>query len=97
MSHAAGPEPLVPAPVVIAAKRGFLRTTAQAFAASIPTGGIAVGTLVASIQDPDPVVIVATVAPALLTPVLAGAASALSILSRGIPEDYAAATTSLTT
>ena len=91
MSHTQ-PEPLVPAPVVIAAKRGFLRTTAQAYAASIPTGGVAVGTLVALIQDPDPVVIIATAAAAIFSPLLAGAASALSILSRGIPQDYADAT-----
>lgn len=92
MSHAASPEPLVPAPVVIAAKRGFLRTTAQAYAATIPTGGVAVGSIVALIQHPDPVIIIATAGAALLSPILAGLASALGILSKGIPAEYAAAT-----
>ena len=92
MTHAASPEPLVPAPVVIAAKRGFLRTTAQAYAATIPTGGVAVGSIVALIQDPDPVIIIATAGAAILSPILAGSASALAILSAGVPVEYTAAT-----
>jgi hypothetical protein len=85
-------DPLVPDAARRAAKRGFLRTTAQAYAASIPTGGVSAGAIVALVQDPNPLLIAATIIAALVSPPLAGLASALSILSKGIPEDYQAAT-----
>lgn len=88
MAHAH--EPLVPVDVVRAAKRGFIRTTAQAFAATIPAGGVSAGVLAAIVTDPDPVVIITTAAAALLSPPLAGLASYLTILSGGVPDEYRA-------
>lgn len=79
---------LVPADTVLAAKRGFLRTTAQAYATSIPTGGVSAGAVLALVQDPNPAVIVATAVAALVSPLLAGLASYLSIVSTGIPVEY---------
>ena len=81
-------EPLIPGNTHLAAKRGFLRTTAQSYAASIGTGVVSAGTLIATAQNPDPVVLICTGVAAVLTPLLAGTASYLNILSRGIPEDY---------
>jgi hypothetical protein len=82
---------LVPAKTKVAAKRGFIRTTAQAYAASLPTGGVSAAAIAATVADPNPVLLVATAAAAVLSPPLAGLASYLSILSSGIPEDYTAA------
>lgn len=79
---------LIPDATEVAAKRGFIRTTAQAYAATIPAGGISAATIMSVVDSPDPVLIVATVASALLSPLLAGAASYLSILAKGIPDDY---------
>ena len=82
---------IVPAATKVAAKRGFVRTTAQAYAATIPAGGVSAAVLASVATNPDPVAIVTTVVAALVSPPLAGLASYLSILSAGIPEDYAAA------
>jgi len=81
-------DPIVPKPVRTAAIRGFIRTTAQAYAASIPTGGVSAAAIIALVSDPDPLVLVATAAAALLSPLLAGLASYLSILASGVPVDY---------
>lgn len=81
---------IVPPDVHLAAKRGFVRTTVQAFAASIPTAGVSAGAMISLVTDPDPVVLGCTAAAALLTPLLAGLASYLSILGSGIPADYQA-------
>lgn len=81
-------ELIIPPDTRTAAKRGFVRTTAQAFAASIPTAGVSAGTLVAVVQDPDPVILICTAVAAIVSPLLAGAASYLSILSAGIPDAY---------
>ena len=80
---------LVPADAQLAAKRGFIRTTTQALAATIPLSGITG----AALSGADPSVIGWSVGAALLSSVLAGAASALSILSKGIPGDYAPSAT----
>lgn len=79
---------LVPTSTHVAAKRGFLRTTSQAYAASIGTGAVSAAALVSLTQDPDPVVLICTAVAALISPILAGVASYLDILARGIPEDY---------
>lgn len=79
---------IVPATVVRAAKRAFIRTTAAAYAATIPSGGITSGAILSLIQNPDPWLLAASIGAAVLSPPLAGIASYLSILSRGIPEDY---------
>jgi len=81
-------ESVVPAGVVLAAKRGFVRTTAQAYAATIPTGGISVAAIVAFAESPDWIVAGITVAAAVLSPPLAGLASYLSIISKGVPAEY---------
>lgn len=80
---------IVPPSTKIAAKRGFVRTTAQAYAATIPAGGISAAVLASAIEDPQPVQLVAAAIAWLTAPVLAGTASYLSILSSGIPDDYA--------
>lgn len=79
---------IIPADVHTAAKRGFVRTTAQAFAASIPTAGVSAGSLIALVQDPDPVVLICTAVAAVVSPLLAGVASYLSIIGAGIPTAY---------
>lgn len=79
---------LVPADASVAAKRGFIRTTAQAYAATIPSGGITAGVIASTINNPDTVLILSVVGSALLSPLLAGLASYFSILSSGIPADY---------
>lgn len=85
------PEPTIPPATVLAARRAFLRTTAQAYAATIPAGGISAAAILATIQNPDPVALGVTIAAAILSPPLAGLASALQWVAKGIPEDYAPA------
>lgn len=76
---------IVPAHVSLAAKRGFVRTATQSLASVIPITAIAIPT------TGDALVGVGLgVAGAVVTALLAGAASALSIISNGIPEDYQA-------
>jgi hypothetical protein len=81
-------DPTIPPATVKAAKRGFIRTTAQAYAATIPAGGISAAAIVALVREPDPLLIGATLAAAVLSPPLAGLASFLSILGNGVPKDY---------
>ncbi len=91
MSHAApDTEPLVPATTTKAAKRAFIRTTAQAYAATIPAGGVSAAVLASVVQNPNPVALITTAAAAILSPPLAGLAAALSMLAKGIPDDYQA-------
>jgi len=78
---------IVPAAVKLAAKRGFVRTFTQSLASVIPITAIAIPT------TGDALVGVGLgVAGALVTAVLAGTASFLSITSKGIPGDYVDAT-----
>ncbi|NGZ99382.1 M15 family metallopeptidase [Nocardioides sp. W3-2-3] len=81
---------VIPAKTRVAAKRGFIRTTAQAYAATIPAGGISAAALAGALDDPQPVLLIASIAAWLVTPLAAGAASYLSILSNGIPAEYSA-------
>lgn len=84
-------EPVVPPAVKLAAKRGFVRTTAQSYAATLTTG-ISAGVVLAIAKGEQALLpIVVTTAVALVSPLLAGAASYLSILSKGVPEEYKAA------
>lgn len=74
---------LIPADVQLAAKRGFIRTACQSLASAIPTSAVAIvlsgeWLLGAGLG----------VASAIVTAGLAGAASAASIVSKGIPGDY---------
>lgn len=75
---------LIPVEVRTAAKRGFIRTTAQALAAVVPLGTLTG----AALSSADPVAIGWAALAAVVSSVAAGAASYLSILSKGIPEDY---------
>jgi hypothetical protein len=81
---------LVPADAQLAAKRGFIRTTAQAYGTAL-AGGITVAAVSDAFAKATegqwaPLIIAAAVT--ILSPVIAGAASALSILANGIPADY---------
>lgn len=86
MSHST--DPVIPPAVRLAAKRGFVRTTAQSYAATLTTG-ISAGVVLAVVTGEQALLPIAiTTGVALLSPLLAGAASYLSILSRGVPEEY---------
>jgi hypothetical protein len=81
---------LVPADASLAAKRGFIRTTAQAYGTAL-AGGITVAAVSdafakAGAGDWVPLIIAAGVT--VVSPLIAGAASYFSILSAGIPADY---------
>lgn len=77
-------DPIVPAAVRLAAKRGFIRTATQSLASVIPITAIAIPTTGDALLG-----VGLGVAGAIVTALLAGSASALSIVSKGIPEDYA--------
>lgn len=82
---------VIPDSTKLAAKRGFIRTTAQAAAATLTTGvsaSIVLGVVTGQVEIVPTVV---TIGIALVSPFIAGAASYLSILSNGIPQDYEAA------
>lgn len=76
---------IIPANVRRAAARGFIRTGAQSLASAIPAGGVA-------LHFTGDALLSAGIAAgsAVITAVLAGGASALSIIANGIPEDYQA-------
>ncbi|UOQ58544.1 hypothetical protein MUN78_06900 [Leucobacter allii] len=79
---------IVPDEVRVAAKRGFVRSTAQAYATAL-AGGVSATTVLAVATGEVPVLAtVVTWAVALVSPLAAGAASYLDILSKGIPTDY---------
>jgi len=82
---------VIPAEVALAAKRGFIRTTYQAYAATLSSATVTAGTILSVIDNPEPKVLIATALAAVLTPPLAGLVSYFSITSRGIPGDYRAA------
>lgn len=79
---------IVPASVKLAAKRGFIRTTAQAYAATLTTGVSATVILGVATGEIELIPTLITLGVAVASPVLAGAASYLSIISKGLPEDY---------
>ena len=80
------PNTVIPANTKLAAKRGFVRTATQSLASVIPITAIAIPTTGDALVG-----IGFGAAGAIVTALLAGAASALSIISKGIPEDYQAA------
>lgn len=83
---------IVPAAVKLAAKRGFIRTTFQSYAATLTAGLPSAAAIVALVQDPTGWALAGvTVALALVSPPAAGLASYLSITAKGLPEEYAAA------
>lgn len=76
-------DPIVPAAVKLAAKRGFIRTATQSLASVIPIAAIAIPTTGDALLG-----LGLGVAGAVVTAILAGSASALSIISNGIPREY---------
>lgn len=79
---------IVPPETRLAAKRGFIRTTAQAYAATLTTGisaSIVLGVVSGSVELIPTVI---TLAVALVSPLLAGGASYLSIIAKGLPDEY---------
>lgn len=80
---------VIPAALNLAAKRAFIRTTYQAYAATLTTGIPSAAAIVALIQDPTGWLLAGvTLALAVVSPPLAGLASFASIISKGLPADY---------
>ncbi len=85
-------DPIIPEAEKLAAKRAFIRTTYQAYAATLSTGLPSAVAIVTLIQDPTRWLLAAvTVALALVSPVLAGAA-AYAANRGGLPQEYTDAT-----
>lgn len=77
---------IVPTATRLAAKRGFIRTATQSLASAIPTSAIAI------VLSGDWLLGVGLGAgSAVVTAALAGLASYLSIISKGVPDEYVAA------
>ena len=82
---------VIPANVALAAKRGFVRTTSQAYATSLSAGLPGAAAIISFVQDTSPgkwLAVWITLGLALVSPLAAGLASYLSITSKGIPEAY---------
>lgn len=77
---------IIPTATRVAAKRGFVRTAAQSLSAAIPTSAIAV-----TLSGDWALGLGLGLAGGIVTALLAGAASYLSIISKGVPEEYIAA------
>lgn len=75
---------LVPQAVRTAARRGFIRTATQSLASLLPTSIVTV-----AVAGDWLLAAALSVTSALVTAALAGGASYLSILSKGVPADYA--------
>lgn len=79
---------IIPLNTKKAAKRGFIRTTAQGYAATL-SGGVTVTAILAiATGEVDLLTAGVTLGVALVSPLLAGLASYLTITAKGIPEDY---------
>lgn len=87
MSHT---DPTIPLTVIKAAKRGFIRTTAQAYAATLSGGIATTGVLALVTGEVDLLTAGVTLGVAVVSPLFAGAASYLSIVAKGVPADYLA-------
>ena len=86
---------IVPTAVVLAAKRAFARTTAQAYATSLGAGLPSAAAVVAFVEDDNPAkwwLLTATLVLAVVSPLFAGLSAYLNIVGNGIPQDYADAT-----
>lgn len=72
----------------MAARRGFIRTTAQAYAAALASG-VSVSTILAFIHSESAVIDSAVIfSVAVVSPLIAGLASYLDIIAKGVPADY---------
>ena len=81
-------DPIVPAAVKLAAKRAFVRTTYQAYAATLAAGisyAIIIGLVTGQV---DPLATGIHFGVALASPPLAGLVAWLNVTSNGIPKDY---------
>lgn len=78
----------IPDYVKSAAKRAFMRTTLQAYAATIPSGGVSAAAIMTLSQDPQVSVIATSIIAALISPPLAGLAAWMKMLADGIPKEY---------
>lgn len=77
----------VPPATWLAARRGFIRTTSQGYAAALPIGGINVAALTAMTElGTTPLVL--TGLAWIGSPLIAGLASFLSIVGAGVPDEY---------
>lgn len=80
--------PIIPEPVKLAAKRAFVRTTYQAYAATL-SAGIAATAIIGVVRgEVDLLETAVTAGVAVLAPPVAGLAAYLSVSSKGIPDDY---------
>ena len=82
---------IIPTKVRLAAKRAAVRTWMQTAAATVPAGGISAVVLAQTIEDPNPVALVAAGIAWLSTPFGAAAVAYLQVASDGIPDEYAEA------
>lgn len=83
---------IIPAAEKLAAKRAFIRTTYQAYAATLSTGLPSAAAIVAVIQNPTGWLLAGiTVGLALVSPLVAGAA-AYAQNRGGLPQEYRDAT-----
>lgn len=83
-------EELIPPGVRLAARRAFIRTTAQAYAASLTVGLLTSAVSLLADYDQWLTVTVAVVL-ALVSPLLAGLVAYFQWIAKGIPEDYTTA------
>lgn len=84
------PNKVIPADTRLAAKRGFVRTTAQAYGTALGGIGVTAVALHDVLTALEVWQIVAGVLAFLLSPLVAGLASYLSIVGKGVPEEYQA-------
>lgn len=78
-------EKLIPADVTLAAKRGFIRTASQSFAAALAV----VGTITVVFTADFFLGALLGLAGAIATSIVSGAVSFFQIVSKGIPAEYA--------
>lgn len=79
---------IIPASTRVAAHRGFVRTTAQGYAATLGGGITTTAILAIATGEVDLLTTLVTLGVAVVSPLLAGAASYASITAKGIPGDY---------
>lgn len=81
-------ESIVPAATRLAAKRAFVRTTFQAYAATLGAGISATVILGIVTGQIDPIATAVQFGVAVAAPPLAGLVAWLNVTSNGIPRDY---------
>lgn len=81
-------DPIVPAAVKLAAKRAFVRTTLQAYAATLSAGISATVILGIIAGQVDLLTAAVQFGLAVVSPPIAGLAAWSNVTSNGIPKDY---------